>query len=173
MNFGFTEEQDLLRSEVHKFLAGRCPLGEVRRIGEEQAGFCATLWSEIAGLGWPGLVIAEAGSESQQAAWLPSLATGEQFGALALYEQDDAIEARHMPLRACRQPDARGRAGARQGTLAAQGTQLARDGDRRRDAQHPEEHHRRATAGFAEGLAPGRWARPGLPELRRLAKLSQ
>jgi hypothetical protein len=42
------EEQELLRSEVLKFLAERCPASEVRRIGEEQAGFCANLWSEIA-----------------------------------------------------------------------------------------------------------------------------
>jgi len=59
MNFGFTEEQDLLRSEVRKFLDERCPIGEVRRIGEEQGGFCAGLWSEVAALGWPGLAIAE------------------------------------------------------------------------------------------------------------------
>jgi len=59
MNFGFTEEQDLLRSEVRKFLAERCPLEEVRRIGEEQAGFCASLWSEVCALGWAGLTIAE------------------------------------------------------------------------------------------------------------------
>ena len=57
MNFGFTEEQDLLRSEVRNFLAKRCPLSEVRRIGEEQAGFCAKIWSEISELGWPGLAI--------------------------------------------------------------------------------------------------------------------
>ena len=59
MNFGFTEEQDLLRSEVHKFLTKRCPLSEVRRIGEEQQGFCAKLWSEIVELGWPSLTISE------------------------------------------------------------------------------------------------------------------
>ena len=51
MNFGFTEEQDLLRNEVRKLLAKRCPLSEVRRVGEEQAGFCANLWSEIGELG--------------------------------------------------------------------------------------------------------------------------
>ncbi|MBW2228909.1 MAG: acyl-CoA dehydrogenase [Deltaproteobacteria bacterium] len=33
MNFGFTAEQDMLRSEVRKFLAERCPLAAVRRIG--------------------------------------------------------------------------------------------------------------------------------------------
>jgi acyl-CoA dehydrogenase len=59
MNFGFSEGQDFLRSEARRFLAERCPLGEVRRIGEEQAGFCPRLWSEIAELGWPGLTIAE------------------------------------------------------------------------------------------------------------------
>lgn len=59
MNFGFTEDQDFLRSEARRFMAERCPLSEVRRIGEEQAGFCPELWSEIAELGWPGLTIAE------------------------------------------------------------------------------------------------------------------
>ena len=103
MNFGFTEEQDLLRNEVRKFLSKRCSLGEVRRIGEEQAGFCATLWSKVSELGWPGLAIAEAGNESQQALWLPRLATGEQIGTLAIYEQDDAIEPQHVKLRACKQ----------------------------------------------------------------------
>jgi len=145
MNFGFTEEQDLLRSEVRKVLAGRCPTSEVRRIGEEQAGFCAELWSEIAELGWPGLTIAEqhggaglawldlvvlleeagrsllplpvlstsvaaraiveAGTKRQQADWLPQLASGEQIGTLALYEQLDAAEPEHTKLRASRQAD--------------------------------------------------------------------
>lgn len=59
MNFGFTEGQEFLRSESRRFMAERCPLSEVRRIGEEQAGFCPRLWSEIAELGWPGLTIAE------------------------------------------------------------------------------------------------------------------
>jgi acyl-CoA dehydrogenase len=58
LNFGFTEEQDFLRSEVRKFLAERCPLAEVRRTGEEQRGFCDKLWLEMAALGWPGLTIA-------------------------------------------------------------------------------------------------------------------
>jgi alkylation response protein AidB-like acyl-CoA dehydrogenase len=59
MNFGFTEAQDFLRSEARRFMAERCPLSEVRRIGEEQEGFCPRLWSEVAELGWPGLTIAE------------------------------------------------------------------------------------------------------------------
>jgi alkylation response protein AidB-like acyl-CoA dehydrogenase len=59
MNFGFSDGQDFLRSEARRFMAERCPLSEVRRIGEDQAGFCPRLWSEIAELGWPGLTIAE------------------------------------------------------------------------------------------------------------------
>ena len=32
MNFGFTEEQELLRTEVRKFLDEKCPLDEVRKL---------------------------------------------------------------------------------------------------------------------------------------------
>jgi len=38
MNFGFTEEQDLLRSEARKFLDAQAPMGEVRRVAETPAG---------------------------------------------------------------------------------------------------------------------------------------
>ena len=34
MNFGFTEEQELLRAEVRKFLDQNCNLDEVRKIAE-------------------------------------------------------------------------------------------------------------------------------------------
>jgi len=61
MNFGFTEEQDLLRAEVRKWLDERCPLEEVRRIGEAEggAGYSRELWKEIAALGWVGLTVPE------------------------------------------------------------------------------------------------------------------
>lgn len=60
MNFGFTDEQELLRSEVRKFLDERCPLEEVRRITEAKGpGYSPELWKEIAELGWTGLVIPE------------------------------------------------------------------------------------------------------------------
>ena len=140
MHFGFTEGQDFLRSEARRFMAERCPLSEVRRIGEERAGFCPRLWSEIAELGWPGLTIAEeyggaglswldlvvlleeagrhllplpllstsvaaraiveAGNEQQQAHWLPGLASGEQIGTLAIYEEQDCLEPEYINLRA-------------------------------------------------------------------------
>jgi alkylation response protein AidB-like acyl-CoA dehydrogenase len=59
MNFGFTEEQELLRAEVRKFLDERCPMTEVRRIAETPEGFSAELWQEMAELGWLGLLVPE------------------------------------------------------------------------------------------------------------------
>jgi alkylation response protein AidB-like acyl-CoA dehydrogenase len=59
MNFGFTEEQELLRAEVRKFLDENCPLAEVRRIGETPEGFSRELWKRIAELGWQGLTVPE------------------------------------------------------------------------------------------------------------------
>ena len=62
MNFGFTEEQDLLRAEVRKFLDESSPLSEVRKITEDASGpgFSPELWKQIAELGWIGLTIDEA-----------------------------------------------------------------------------------------------------------------
>src|SRR3990172_3068475 len=59
MNFGFTEEQELLRAEVCKFLDQRCPLDEVRKLVETPEGFSRELWKETAELGWLGLTIPE------------------------------------------------------------------------------------------------------------------
>jgi alkylation response protein AidB-like acyl-CoA dehydrogenase len=60
MNFGFTEEQDLLRAEVRKFLDEQCPMARVRALMESDEGFCRRLWAEMAALGWLGLIIPEA-----------------------------------------------------------------------------------------------------------------
>ena len=59
MDFGFSEEQDLLRQEVRRFLDERCPLEEVRRIQETPACYDEKLWKELAQLGWLGLTIPE------------------------------------------------------------------------------------------------------------------
>jgi alkylation response protein AidB-like acyl-CoA dehydrogenase len=57
MDFGFSEEQDLLRSSVRRFLDERCPLEEVRRLSETSPGYCDAQWAELAALGWPTTVI--------------------------------------------------------------------------------------------------------------------
>ena len=62
MNFGFTEEQDLLRAEVRKFLDQNAPLERTREIVEatDGPGFDRDLWARVAELGWVGLTIPEA-----------------------------------------------------------------------------------------------------------------
>jgi len=59
MNFGFTEEQELLRAEVRKLLDQRCPLPDVRKLMESEPGYSTELWGELAELGWLGLTIPE------------------------------------------------------------------------------------------------------------------
>lgn len=143
MNFGFTEEQELLRAEVRKFLAERCPMTEVRKISESPAGFSRELWKATSALGWPGLAVperfggagygivdlvvlleeigralhpspllattlaasavVEAGTEAQQARWLPGLASGETIGTVALLEANDVPGAEGVSLPALRE----------------------------------------------------------------------
>jgi alkylation response protein AidB-like acyl-CoA dehydrogenase len=60
MNFGFSEEQDLLRSEARKFLDAQAPMGEVRRVMATPAGYAPDVWKQLGELGWIGLPIPEA-----------------------------------------------------------------------------------------------------------------
>jgi len=60
LNFGFTEEQELLRAEVRKFLDQNCPLDEVRKLSETPEGFSRHLWERMGELGWIGLALPEA-----------------------------------------------------------------------------------------------------------------
>jgi len=60
MDFGFSEEQDLLRAEVRKLLDGRCALERVRKLMETGPGYDPDVWRELAELGWLGLTIPEA-----------------------------------------------------------------------------------------------------------------
>ena len=59
MNFGFTEEQELLRAEVRKFLDQNCPLEEVRKIAATPEGVARPLWDRMGELGWIGLALPE------------------------------------------------------------------------------------------------------------------
>ncbi|MCL4685125.1 acyl-CoA dehydrogenase family protein [Myxococcota bacterium] len=60
MNFGFTDEQELLRQEVRKVLDAQAPMAEVRRLAETPEGFSRELWKQMGELGWLGLTIPEA-----------------------------------------------------------------------------------------------------------------
>ncbi len=59
MNFGFSEEQELLRAEVRKFLDENSRLEDVREHSESAPGYDESLWRRIAELGWVGLTISE------------------------------------------------------------------------------------------------------------------
>ena len=59
MNFGFTEEQELLRAEVRKFLDQNASLEEVRSQCESEEGFDRKLWDQMSELGFVGLTVPE------------------------------------------------------------------------------------------------------------------
>jgi len=57
MDFGFTEEQEILRKAARDFLENECPKSMVREMAEDTKGYSLELWKKMAGLGWPGLAI--------------------------------------------------------------------------------------------------------------------
>ena len=59
MNFGFTEEQNLLKDQVQRFMKEACPMTRVREISASENAFDKTLWQQAADLGWLGLTIPE------------------------------------------------------------------------------------------------------------------
>ena len=59
MNFGFTEEQNLLRDQVARFMQQACPMSKVRELMTSDDGFDAALWRQAAELGWLGRIIPE------------------------------------------------------------------------------------------------------------------
>jgi len=60
MNFGFTEEQELLRDQVSRFMTKQCPMAKVRELMATDNGFDQGLWQQAADLGWMGLTVPEA-----------------------------------------------------------------------------------------------------------------
>jgi alkylation response protein AidB-like acyl-CoA dehydrogenase len=60
MDFGFSDEQEMLRQSARGLLEKECPSSLVRRLMDDDRGYDLELWKKIAGLGWTGLVIPEA-----------------------------------------------------------------------------------------------------------------
>ena len=59
MDFGFSEEQEMLRSSARDFLAKESPMTYVRRMMEDDRGFGDDQWNKMAELGWMGLILPE------------------------------------------------------------------------------------------------------------------
>src|SRR5687767_5904206 len=59
MNFGFSEEQELLRNTARKFFENECPSTFVRDRMAEPAGVTDEFWNKLAEQGWLGLIYPE------------------------------------------------------------------------------------------------------------------
>ncbi len=59
MRFGFSQDQLLLRDTVRDFLKGECAVERVRELWEEKTGRSPALWSQLAEIGLPGLLVPE------------------------------------------------------------------------------------------------------------------
>src|SRR3989442_504589 len=57
MDFGFSEEQEMLRKSARDFLAGESPMTYVRQMMEDDRGFTDAQWKKMAELGWMGLIL--------------------------------------------------------------------------------------------------------------------
>ena len=56
MDFGFNEEQGMLRKLAHDFLAKEAPMPTVRRMIEDDLGYSVETWRKMSELGWMGLI---------------------------------------------------------------------------------------------------------------------
>jgi len=59
MNFGFSEEQEMLRATARRFLDDKAGFDVVRRLMETAEGFDVGLWQETAAQGWQAMAIPE------------------------------------------------------------------------------------------------------------------
>jgi alkylation response protein AidB-like acyl-CoA dehydrogenase len=59
VDFGFSEEQEMLRASARGLLERECPPAAVRRLMEDERGYDPALWKKMAELGWAGLTIPE------------------------------------------------------------------------------------------------------------------
>jgi len=59
LDFGFSEEQEMLRDAAKRFLADNCPTTFVRKMMADATAHDKTFWNKLVELGWPGLLIPE------------------------------------------------------------------------------------------------------------------
>ena len=59
MDFGLSEEQEMLKTMARDFLEKECPVSLVREMEEDEKGYSPDLWQKMAELGWLGLPFPE------------------------------------------------------------------------------------------------------------------
>src|ERR1700687_5550688 len=60
MDFGLSEDQELLQRSARDFLARECPTAFVREMMHSTDGYSRAFHEKLAGMGWTGLVVPEA-----------------------------------------------------------------------------------------------------------------
>jgi alkylation response protein AidB-like acyl-CoA dehydrogenase len=60
MDFGLSEDQELLQRSAAEFLASECPPSFVRELTRDEDGFPRALYRQMAELGWMGLIVPQA-----------------------------------------------------------------------------------------------------------------
>ncbi len=60
MDFGLSEEQEILQRTAREFLARECPTALVREVAQDSDGVPRRLYEQMAELGWPGLIVPRA-----------------------------------------------------------------------------------------------------------------
>jgi alkylation response protein AidB-like acyl-CoA dehydrogenase len=59
LDFGFSEEQEMLRDAAKRFLTDNCSTKFVRQVMASETAHDTGFWNKLVGLGWPGLLIPE------------------------------------------------------------------------------------------------------------------
>jgi len=59
MDFGFSEQQEMLRTMARDFLTKECTKAKVRELDKDKLGYSPQMWKNMANLGWQGLVFPE------------------------------------------------------------------------------------------------------------------
>jgi alkylation response protein AidB-like acyl-CoA dehydrogenase len=59
LDFGFSEEQEMLREAAKRFLADNCSTKFVRQMMADTTAHEPGFWQKLVGQGWPGLLIPE------------------------------------------------------------------------------------------------------------------
>ncbi len=59
MDFGFSEEQEMLRQSARQFLETECAMTYVRKMMDDDTGYSEEQWKKMADLGWMGLIFPE------------------------------------------------------------------------------------------------------------------
>lgn len=59
MEFGLTQEQEMIRNQAAEFLKNECPTAFVRELIRSKQGHSDELWGKMSAMGWMGLILPE------------------------------------------------------------------------------------------------------------------